>query len=133
MNPFGWILVFLIVSKNKHTYEPIVAHLKMILICYINKIAKMDVEITVVLKKMLVLKPVEESKDLNNLNLGKITKEHWSVVYQRKEGQIVLKNMFCLGDKHLYSTPTLNLIPGLTEDCKANTVAAQKCFSAMIK
>ncbi|CAI9298239.1 unnamed protein product [Lactuca saligna] len=64
MNPFDWIYLFNIVSKDENKYEPIVAHLRRILICYIQEIAKMDVDIAVVLKKRTLMKPEEEAKDL---------------------------------------------------------------------
>ena len=82
MNPYDWISLFLILSKDEQKYELIVAHLKRMLICYIHEIAKMDVEITAILKKKPILKPEEESKDLNKMKLGKIRKDNWSVVYQ---------------------------------------------------
>ncbi|CAI9270001.1 unnamed protein product [Lactuca saligna] len=82
MNLYDWISLFLILSKDEQKYEPIVAHLKRMLICYIHEIAKMDVEITYVLKKKPILKPEEESKDLHKMKLGKIRKDNWSVVYQ---------------------------------------------------
>lgn len=73
MNPYDWIFLFLIFfSKDEQEYEPIVDHLKRMLIFYIHEVAKMDVEVASVLKKRLVLKPEEEPKDLNKLKLGKI-------------------------------------------------------------
>lgn len=57
MNPNDWILMFLIFSKNEQTYEPIVAHLKRILICYIHEVAKMDIEIASVLKTKSIVNP----------------------------------------------------------------------------
>ncbi|CAI9294352.1 unnamed protein product [Lactuca saligna] len=51
-------------------YKPIIAHLKRMLICYIQEFAKMDVEITAMLKKKLFMQPKEESKDLNKMKLG---------------------------------------------------------------
>ena len=51
MNPYDWISLFYIVMKDKKKYEPIIMHLKMMIMCYILEIANMDVEITSVLKK----------------------------------------------------------------------------------
>ncbi|CAI9276534.1 unnamed protein product [Lactuca saligna] len=59
MNPYDWISIFLILSKEEQKYE----------------IAKMDVEIAYVLKKKRILHLEEESKDLNKMNLGKIRKD----------------------------------------------------------
>ena len=74
--------------KDKTKYEPIVAHLKRIRICYILEIVKMDVEIKSVLKKRLILMPEEQPKDVQKLKVGIIIKEHWSIVYNRKEGEV---------------------------------------------
>ncbi|CAI9270783.1 unnamed protein product [Lactuca saligna] len=93
----------------------------------------MIVEITSVLKKRPVLKPEEEPKNLYKLKLAKTQKENWFVVYKQKEGQEVLRNMFFLRFKHLYSTTALNSILGLTEACKGNTSADHKYFLVMIK
>ncbi|CAI9293323.1 unnamed protein product [Lactuca saligna] len=87
----------------------------------------MDVEIIVVLKKKPILKPKEESK------LGKIRKENWSVVYQRKTDQKVQRCIFFLLDKHVHSTYALNYILELTEACKLNDDGDKKCFYNMIK
>lgn len=45
MNSYDWILLFNIVLMDEKKYEPIVVHLRRILICYMHEIAKMDVEI----------------------------------------------------------------------------------------
>ncbi|CAI9272002.1 unnamed protein product [Lactuca saligna] len=64
LNQYDWISLFHIVTKEEKKYEPIVAHfLKRMLICYIQEIAKMDVEITSVLKKKPILKLEEQLKD----------------------------------------------------------------------
>ncbi|CAI9259279.1 unnamed protein product [Lactuca saligna] len=76
MIPYDWITLFLIVSKDEKTYEPIVSHLKRMLICYIHEPAKMDVEIGYILKKRPILKHQEELEDLHKLKLGKIRKEN---------------------------------------------------------
>ena len=40
MIPYDWISVFLIMLKDENTYEPVVAHLKRMFICYIHEVAK---------------------------------------------------------------------------------------------
>ena len=57
MNPYGRISLFYIITKNEKKHEPIFAHLKGMIICYIHEIEKMDVEIASVLKKRPILKP----------------------------------------------------------------------------
>ena len=64
MNPYDWISLFHIVLKDEKKYEHIVAHLKRMIICYILKIAKIDVEIASVMKKMPILKPQEQPKNI---------------------------------------------------------------------
>ena len=80
MNPYNWISLFLILSKDEQNYEPIIAHLKRMLICYIHDFAKMGIEIAYVLKNRPVLKPEEELKEIHKLKLGIIKKDNWSVV-----------------------------------------------------
>ncbi|CAI9264500.1 unnamed protein product [Lactuca saligna] len=55
MNPNDWISLFLILSKYEQKYEPMIAHLKRMLICYIHEVAKMDVEVAADLKKKTVV------------------------------------------------------------------------------
>ena len=110
MNPYDWIFLLNIVLKDEKKYEPIVTRLKMMIICYILEIAKINVEITLVLKKRHILEPEEEAKDIQKLKLGVIWKEHCSVMYNRKVGDTVQRIMFFLRGKHLYSTSTLKTI-----------------------
>ncbi|CAI9272161.1 unnamed protein product [Lactuca saligna] len=93
----------------------------------------MDMEIALVLKKRPIVKHEEETTDFQKRRLGKIKKENWSVVYQRKDGDKVQKSMFFFLDKHLYSIAALSNIMGLTIACKANNDANLKCFNDMIK
>ena len=133
MNPNDWISLFLILSKDEQKYEPMVAHLKRMLTCYIHEVAKMDIEIVAVLKTKLVVKAEPEPKDFRKLKLGKINKESCNAVYQRRQGKKVVKSIFFLLNKHLYPTATLNNILGLLEATKSNNVDDLKCFTDMIK
>lgn len=114
-------------------YKPIIPHLKRMFICYILEIVKMDVEIASVLKKRPILKLEEQPKDVQKLKVGLIRKEHWSVVYNRKEREVVHKSMFFLRDKHLHSTATLKIILSMAQACKANTYVDLKCFLDMVR
>lgn len=131
MNPYNWIPLFYIIMKDENKYEPILAHFKRMIICYILEISKMDVKISSVLKKRPILKPLEQPKDIQKLKVGAIQKEHWSIVYKRKDGDVVQNYMFFLRDKHLYSSAASKTILSLAEACKANFVAELKCFSYM--
>lgn len=66
------------------------------IICYILKITKIDVEIVSVLKKRPIMMPKEEPKDIKKLKVGIIRKEHWSIVSKRKDGDVVQNSMFFL-------------------------------------
>lgn len=68
----------------------------------------MDIEIASVLNKRPIMKPFEEPKDIQDLPVGLIDKEYWSIVYKKKEGAVLKNCMFFLRDKHLYSTSTMN-------------------------
>lgn len=103
------------------------------LVCYIQEIGKMDVEIIVLLRKKPVIQPKEDPKDLSKMKLGKIWKDNLSVSFQRREGVKVQKCSFSLPDKHLYSTSCLNYILEMIEACKANDASDKKCFSDLIK
>lgn len=59
LHPNDWISIFRILSKDEAKYEPIISHLKRMLICYIHEVANMDVQITIVLKKKTVVNPKE--------------------------------------------------------------------------
>ncbi|CAI9279635.1 unnamed protein product [Lactuca saligna] len=133
MNPYNWISLFNIFMKDKKNYEPIGSHLKKMLICYVLDIAKMDVEIALVLQKRPILEREEEPRDVKKMKLGVIQKEHWSVAYNRKSRKKLQKSVFFLRDNHLYSTIALKTILAIVETCKVNFVVDLKCFSNMIK
>ena len=96
MNPYDWLYLFHIVTKDVQKYEPIVEHLKRMIKCYILEIAKMDVEIASVLKKRPILKPEEEPKDIQQLKAWIIWMKHWSIFCKRKEGDEIQNCMFTL-------------------------------------
>ncbi|CAI9280746.1 unnamed protein product [Lactuca saligna] len=49
LNPYDWISMLHLLLKDEQKYEPIMAHLKRMLVSYIHKVSKMDVEIAAVL------------------------------------------------------------------------------------
>lgn len=51
---------------------------------YIQEISKMDVEISVVLKRVLILKPFPQLEGLEHLKDGYIQKDPLGVVYKTK-------------------------------------------------
>ncbi|CAI9259172.1 unnamed protein product [Lactuca saligna] len=118
MNLDDWISLFLILSKDEAKYAPIVSHLKTMRICYIHEVAKLDVEIVVVLMKRPIVDSKEELKDFQKRMLGKLKKADWSVVYQIRSSDKYQKSFFFLLDKHLYSSSALNHIMDFTVACK---------------
>ncbi|CAI9260637.1 unnamed protein product [Lactuca saligna] len=57
LNPYEWIYLFTHLSKDKQKFEPIVAHLKRMLVSYIQEIGKTDVEIATMLRKKPIVQP----------------------------------------------------------------------------
>lgn len=49
-NPYEWISLFNIVLKYEKKYNPIVALMKSMLICYILEITNMDIKIVLLLQ-----------------------------------------------------------------------------------
>lgn len=133
MNPYDWISLYYIVTKDEKKSKSIIPHLRRMIICYIHEISRMNVEIASVLKKMSILKPIEQSKDIQKLKVGIIKKEHWSIIYNRKEVDAVQKSMFYLRDKHLYSTAALKSILSMVDACKANLASNLKYYLDTIK
>ncbi|CAI9285120.1 unnamed protein product [Lactuca saligna] len=135
LNPYYWISLFNFLSKDEQKFEPIVAHLKRMLVSYIQEIGKMDVEIMAVLWKKPTVQPKEALNNVTKIKFGRIQKDNWSVTFQEsdKDGTNVQKCLFSLLDKHLYSTSCLNYIVGIIEQCKTNVVADKKCPVDMIK
>ncbi|CAI9283896.1 unnamed protein product [Lactuca saligna] len=111
LNPFDWISLLLLFLKDEQKFEPIIAHIKRMLVRYINEVGKMDVEIATALNKKPTFLPKEPLKDLDTMILGRIQKKDWSVTFQKRERPDVT---FFFPDKRL------------------NSVTDKKCFSNMI-
>ena len=65
--------------------EPILAHLKRMLISYIQEVGNMDVEIVAVLRKKPNVLPKEAPNDINKMSPGKIEKDNWSVAFKQRD------------------------------------------------
>lgn len=59
LNLYDWISLFSLLSKDEQKYESVLAHLKRMLVYYIQDFGKMDVEIATVFRK----KPVSEVRN----------------------------------------------------------------------
>ena len=89
MNPYDWLSLFYIVAKDVKKYEPIFEHLKQMIKCYTLEITKMDVETASIMKKRPILKPDEQTDDIQHLKAGVIRKKDRSIVYKKKEGEVI--------------------------------------------
>ncbi|CAI9279324.1 unnamed protein product [Lactuca saligna] len=70
---------------------------------YFQEVGSIDVDIATILKKKPIVVPKEALKDLEKLNLVKIYKEGWFVVYQsiKQTGADFRKSYFHIEDKHI--------------------------------
>ena len=95
----------------------------------------MDVKIVIMLRKKPTVLPMEALNDINKMRQGKMEKDNWSVTFQKssRDGTNVHRCLFCLPDKHLYSTSCLNYVLEITKKNKGNDAADKKCFTYMIK
>lgn len=50
LNPYNWIVLLHFLLKDEKKYEPIVEHIKRMLVSYVNEFAKLDMEISTTLK-----------------------------------------------------------------------------------
>ncbi|CAI9263321.1 unnamed protein product [Lactuca saligna] len=134
VNPFNWISLLLLILKVEQNFEPIIAHLKRMLVSYIQEVGKMDVEIAIVLNKKPTVLPKEPPKDLDTMKLGRILKKDWSVAFQIREKSDANFHRVCffLPEKHLYYTSCLEYIVEFVSQDKENNAIDRKCFSDMI-
>lgn len=66
LNPYDWITLLHFLMKYEKKYEPLVEHIKRMLVSYIYEVAKRDVEITSVLKRKPTVLPQASASDVNN-------------------------------------------------------------------
>lgn len=126
MNPFDWIVCFRILSKEPVDKGPLIIHFRRMLKGYIIEVSKLDAEIAKLFKSKLLTMPEKEPSGVSRMKLSAIHKKTWSTVYQRQEGDRVVKRMFFLKDKHLYPTGVLEMLISLTNGCKANSKEDKK-------
>ncbi|CAI9279831.1 unnamed protein product [Lactuca saligna] len=85
LNPYDWIVLYNMLLRDKEKYEPIMSHLKLMIMSYIQDIGEMDVDIAKVLRKKPSVVPKEAPKDFEKLKPRKIYKDGWFVMYQARE------------------------------------------------
>lgn len=117
MNPFDWILILNIVSRDPIKYEPICSYIKRLLKAHIIEIAKMDIEISSVLNKRPIVKHMEPQENIDSLKAGFTENKNWGVVI-KVENEFPKKCVFYFMDKHLYSSVALNQILSTVEKFK---------------
>lgn len=90
----------------------------------------MDVEITTVLRKKPTVLPEEALKDLDQMKLGRIQNDDWSITFQIREraNSNFHRVYFLLLDKHLSSTLCLEYILEFTNYNKAKNARVKKYF-----
>lgn len=76
MNPFDWISILNIVSREPIKYEPISLHTKRLIKAYIVEITNLDVEISSVLIRRPIIKIIDPPKNLNFMKVGFIKNEN---------------------------------------------------------
>ncbi|CAI9268514.1 unnamed protein product [Lactuca saligna] len=77
LNLYDWILLINLLMKDEKKFEPIISHLKRMLVLYILEIGKMGVEIAVVLRKKPTVLSKEASKDHDKMKPGRIQNDGW--------------------------------------------------------
>nr|KAJ0215179.1 hypothetical protein LSAT_V11C300140950 [Lactuca sativa] len=134
LNPNEWMVIFNMLQKEKEVYEPVMSHLQLMIMSYIQEVRLMDVDIATVLKKKMSVVPKEAPKDFEKLKSGKIYKEGWFVVYtsRYRPGADRRKSYFYLKYKRLYSTSCLEFVLDMLTKFKGNNKDDVKCFTDMI-
>ncbi|CAI9286146.1 unnamed protein product [Lactuca saligna] len=72
LNPYDWIMVYNLLLRDRQKYEPVIAHLKLMIVSYVQEVGKMDVEIVVVLRRKPYVLPKEVPEGFEKLKPGKI-------------------------------------------------------------
>ncbi|CAI9288599.1 unnamed protein product [Lactuca saligna] len=120
LNLYDWIMLYNLLLREEQKYKSVIAHLKLMIVSYIQEVGNMDVEIVVVLRRKPFAVPKEAPKGFEKLKLGKIHKEGWHVVFQAREWNDVdlHKACFFLPDKHLYTTSCLEFATVSTQETR---------------
>ena len=84
LNPYEWITLLHFLMQYEKKYEPVVSHIKRMLVLYMYEVAKFDVEIASVLRKKSTVLPHGLASDIENMQMGKIETDNWTVLFQRE-------------------------------------------------
>ena len=78
-------MLYNLLLRDGQKYEPVITHLKLMIVSYVQEVGKMDVEIAVVLRRKPSVSPKEAPVGFEKLKIGKTYKEGWCVVFKVQE------------------------------------------------
>ncbi|CAI9269764.1 unnamed protein product [Lactuca saligna] len=115
-------MLYNLLIRDGHKYEPVVDHLKQMIISYIHEVGQMDVDIVAVLQRKPSVLPKDNLDGFDKLKHGKIPKDGWCVAFQLKEQIDAYFHKVCylLDDKHLFSTSCMEYILDFVNKHKGN-------------
>lgn len=129
LNPHDWMLLNNILLSNPNEYQPIIDHIKRMLVCYIHEVSKMDQEISQAIRKKPTIKPTGKPSNIDSMVRGQIDPQTQTILFLRREGQ---KCEFNLADKHLFFDSCLTHILEIIHGCDKNSEEDKKLFSDML-
>lgn len=134
LNPHEWILLTNFLLTEEQKYKPILTHLKRMLVSYIYEVSKLDTKFASALSEKPIVNPIGKASDLNKMRISKIDTEHWTVMLNKGNDASgsLMKCLFALTDKHLFSTSCFEHILDIINRCKYNDAAAKKSFNDML-
>lgn len=133
MNPYDWIVLLSIVSKDPIKYKPIFLILRRMIRGYIQEVRKLDVEIANKLNRKPIVKPLDQPEVFENREIGFIEKESWGIFYQATYNVVDRYCMLYLRDKHFYPSTTLINVLLMTEIKKLNKPSNAICVSNILR
>ncbi|CAI9288108.1 unnamed protein product [Lactuca saligna] len=96
-NLYDWIMLYNLLLRYEKKYEPVIAHLKLMIVLYIQDVGKMNVEIVVVLRRKPFDLPKEVPEGFEKLKLGNIYKKGCHSVIEEED--------WCFGGKEYHIFP----------------------------
>lgn len=75
INPYDWIMLYNLLLRDEQKYEPVIAHLKLVITLYIQEVGNMDIEIAAVLRRKPSAIIKETLEGFEKLKVEKIYKE----------------------------------------------------------
>lgn len=70
LNPYDWITLLHLLLKKEKKYEPLVDHIKRMLVSYVYEVAKLDIKIASVVKRKPIVLPQGKAKYINKMKMG---------------------------------------------------------------